>query len=72
MTRYKRNGGQGWPPEARNGSAGSADSTPAPAWQQGIPLVLIVAVQLWRVARPREALPRWLQVWLARCWRAAA
>jgi hypothetical protein len=39
------------------------------AWQAGVPTVLILAVQLWRVAYPHDALPAWAQRWLSRAWR---
>jgi len=42
------------------------------AWQQGVPLALIVAVHLWRVLRPRVQLPPTLQRMIARRWIAAA
>jgi hypothetical protein len=62
----------GGDPKAKREEQNTAKRTPTgPAWQLGCTEPLILAVERWRAANPRDALPAWLQRWLGRCWRTA-
>ncbi len=60
------------PEPVRHGTGTSKITPQVPAWQEGVSPILIIAVALWRRARPIAPLPGRLQRAIAHAWMEAA